>query len=124
MALTTKDLGQIGEIVTHAIRGAVGGLATKDELQTAVGGLATKDELQTAVGGLATKVELQTAVGGLATKAEFEVGLDSVKGEIRQIRSMLEEDYFAEVDRVTRISRRLDRTQAELKQHIADGADI
>ena len=85
MALTQEDLGQIGEIVTHAIHGAVSGLATKDEL---------------------------------------EVGLDSVKSEIRRVRSMLEEDYFAEAGRVTRISRRLARTRAELKQHIADTVPV
>lgn len=107
MTLTQEDFGQISEIVQGAIKG-----------------LATKDELQTAVSGLATKAELQTAVSGLTTKVELEVGLDSVKSEIRQVRSMLEEDYSAEADRVTRISRRLDRTRAELKQHIADGADI
>lgn len=33
MALTKADLGQIGEIVTGAVRDAVSGLATKDELE-------------------------------------------------------------------------------------------
>jgi len=98
MALTQEDLGQIGEIVSDAIHGAVRSLSTKDELQVAVSGLATKDDL--------------------------EVGLDSVKSEIRRVRSMLEEDYSAEADRVTRISRRLDRTRAELKQHIANTVQI
>ncbi|GEM_PF-2213537 len=118
MALTQEDLGQIGETVTHAIHGAVGGLATKDQLEVVVSGLSTKGELQVAVSGLATRDELQVAVSGLATKDDLETGIASVRGEIRRVRSMLEEDYFAEADRVTRISRRLDRTRAELKHHI------
>ena len=64
------------------------------------------------------------AVSGLATKDDLEVGLASVRNDIKRVRLMLEEDNSAEADRVTRISRRLDRTRAELKQHIANTVQI
>ena len=100
MALTKEDLGQISEIVNGVVHSVV---------NDAIKGLPTRDELHTSI---------HDAVSGLATKDDLEAGLASVRNEIRRVQSMLEEDYSAEAGRVTRISRRLDRTRAELKHHI------
>jgi hypothetical protein len=56
-------------------------------------------------------------VGAAVDEAKLEL-----KADIKQVRTMLEEDYVAESARVTRVEKRLTKTGADLRQHIADSA--
>lgn len=117
MSLTTYDLQQINGIVTNVVTGVAAGLATKES----VSGLATEvSQLSLAtkesIAGLATK----ESIAGLATKDDLMVVKLELKDDIKRISEMFDEDYRAEVDRVTRISRRLDKTRKQLKLHVAD----
>ena len=112
MPLTKEDLGQIEGIVEKAVDNVIDrrGLATKAELERAVSGLATKAKLERAVSGLATKADVQSIVSG-------EIAI--VRGEIRGLRDMLEEDAAAESKRLDRVDKRSLKTQRLLNLHIA-----
>lgn len=73
---------------------------TKDEFTQTVAGLATKDELK------ATRDELKGAMVGLATVTDVRQIVD---GAVGRLKKMFEEDYRAEADRVTKLSRRVDK---------------
>ncbi len=93
MSLTTRDMQQIKEVVTEvvdkSIASAIEPLASKDDLR----GFATKDDLLQ----FATKDDL----------AETNTLITSIK-------TMLEEDIFAEAERVDKIDRRLTKVERRL----------
>ena len=111
MALTKEDLGQISKIVTLATQGLARESTMREEIALATAGLAKESTVNEQISNLRDDL-----------RGELRIGLDSVKNEIKRVQSMLEEDYSAESDRLTRLSRRLDRTRTELKQHIAGSA--